>query len=113
MTPHELAAIRARDADAHSGDPNYIPMRGVESRAFADRRALLAEVDRLTDEAANNVAWHRAARAGALAERARIRAGVEGLRLGQPDDPDKPDPWWDGWHEALERVLRVIDGGEA
>ena len=49
MTPEELAAIRARDADWDAGAremglPDYM------TPCSTDRRALLAEVDRLTTE---------------------------------------------------------------
>ena len=69
MTPDDLAAIRARDAASLACDgPHTDP-------AHLDRRALLAEVDRLT-VALKNL---HAAKGGALDERARIRAAVEGL----------------------------------
>ena len=76
-------------------------------------RALLAEVDRLTaDIAARDVignadaAWD----GGVLNERARITASVRDLEVVEPNEPDHPGPWFDGWHEALASVLALVGG---
>jgi hypothetical protein len=107
MTPQELDAIRARDATTNQHELD-------RSWPAADRRALLAEVDRLTAENAAlrdewdgtegaSPAWWRGSDHGVAAERARIRAGVEGLACEHRID------------NCVDRVavLRVIDGGEA
>jgi hypothetical protein len=96
MTPDDLAAIRARDADT------YRPTSGrVKSQAQRDRRTLLAEVDRLEAEIVN---WrHADVRQGTGVERARIHAGVEGLPSAMQSDP---------MERVVNRaaVLRVVEG---
>ena len=82
MTPDELEAIRARDADYLRGlrDTGYDPVFHPEDECEADkdRHALLAEVDRLTALIARWGTTDEAAVA-VLNERARILAAVEGL----------------------------------
>ena len=83
MTPQELDAIRARGAD-NTGFMwmDELTLRQSHSSAIADRRALLAEVDRLTELKTPTLEALTDDAAMALArrdERARIRAGVEGL----------------------------------
>lgn len=73
MTPDDLAAIRARDAELDL-DAIYMP------ESHTDRRALLAEVDRLTAERDALDAQVRTALAdGKYRERVRISAAVEAL----------------------------------
>ena len=74
MTPEQLDAIRARDAlTPKRWFPNQLP---AERQARIDRRALLAEVDRLTLAVAIEKAG---ASSDVKAEHARIRRKVEGL----------------------------------
>jgi hypothetical protein len=79
LTPDDLAAIRARDAD-------WERYQFVDTNAAIDRHDLLAEVDRLTailDATPGHIA-QAMAYAHDLAiehERARILAAVEGLPL--------------------------------
>jgi hypothetical protein len=118
MTPQELDAIRARDA------------RGWVTQTDLDRRALLAEVDRLTAALADELRGKEEHRLWCInkadkverIERARIRAGVEGLDearqhgrdlLSAIDLTDEELEYDRGWNVAIEEVLRVIDGGEA
>jgi hypothetical protein len=98
VTPDDLAAIRARDAASLACDgPHTDP-------AHLDRRALLAEVDRLT-VALKNL---HAAKGGALDERARIRAAVEGLT--QYPGLAFNDPSMRGVFVLRAAVLAAIDG---
>ena len=71
MTPDELEAIRERDVDC-------VPAGYTSAQAARDRRALLAEVDRLTALIARWGTTDEAAVA-VLNERARILAAVEAL----------------------------------
>lgn len=154
MTPDELAAIRARDANMDPARP-----RGEGVAAIADRRALLsdmaysmpavrntmtldlwmalghdvaewtewtadawadliAEVRQLRSAFEESMeelrSWESSAEMalinGAGMERARIRAGVETLGLVEPNEPDHPGPWYDGWYDALESVEGVVEG---
>ena len=117
MTPDELAAIRARDAHLSwfrvESTPSHNPRDDTFGQRARDRRALLAEVDRLTllvlmdrISTQDNYLDNHAAM---LIERARIRAAVEGLpvvffNVGMPEDRTMV--------ELLDRaaVLAAIDG---
>lgn len=93
----DLDAIRSRERN------NQPPI----TQAERDRRALLAEVDRLQAFYSSLVA--EAFDNGAAAERARIRAAVEGL-----SDLDKLSPMEQRvWAEACAAVLAAIEGGAA
>ena len=115
MTPDELDAIRARDA-AYGGHAvlvyGYGPHDWRDSwgsdPAVADRRALLAEVDRLT--ALRTATLEVLSDDAAMAlERARIRAAVEGLPFGG----DSEGEYVLGWEDAKAHVLAAIDGEHA
>ena len=110
MTPDDLAIIRARDAEATSAHLR----RHI---AYRDRRALLAEIDRLEAAIATAVLDRTVYPTGAMvkmadayvegrvaAERARIRAGVEGL-------PFAPCVAFD-YADVVDRaaVLAVVEG---
>lgn len=112
MTPDELAAIRERDAAADTVDTSEPHvMVAVLIAAEDDRRALLAEVDRLYARLATYEAIWADEDMVKHAERARIRAAVEGL----------PEPHYYGenlevvasqygWDKAIAAVRRAIDG---
>jgi hypothetical protein len=112
MTPDDLAAIRARDEMAYDTPMSRIPAR-VISETRADRRALLAEVDRLTEDRDywENLAGHALPypEADVLRERARILAAVEALHEAVchcPNDGTDPDcyaPW-------AAAVIAAIEG---
>ena len=87
MTLDDLAAIRAR----------------AEANGCQDAIDLLAEVNRLRADAAHWGTFGAEALAVA-AERARIRAAVEGLFHGNYSWAEVT------WDEALPAVLAVIDG---
>lgn len=145
MTPQELDAIRARDAAAHdcavcqfsfdfpthvppqdcqhclAPDGHHVYVRGEPSdKDEADRRALLAEVDRLEAALEQQMDAGNAALANnerlqqTVAfldnERARIRAGVKGL-YASAFPPAEMEQGEVGCL-PLAVVLRVIDGGE-
>ena len=111
MTPDDLAAIRARDQVAL-----FTSNTDIYQQAIYDRRALLAEVDRLqaNNDRLREDRWENMPRNAESisvaeareAERDRIRAAVEGL------------PVWDkrsvpgGKHVHLKSVLAVIEGEE-
>lgn len=46
--------------------------------------------------------------AALTAERARLRVAVEALHLVEPNEPDHAGPWYDGWHDALDTVARLL-----
>ena len=102
ITPQDLDAIRARDAalGSHPDGPDDARPQSFWSCA-ADRRALLAEVDRLTAQmdrlgwADNYFAGHNEGRA---AERARI---VEMIR-----DYDTEDTGW--FIDHRDNLLRLL-----
>lgn len=98
----DLDAIRARDAAWT--DQYLVAPDGFQSAH--DRRALLAEVDRLRAvrlEASESHVWLE----GAATERARIRAAVEGLPTQPGLEVNIP-----GMRHFIERtaVLAAIDG---
>ena len=39
-----------------------------------------------------------------------IAAAVEAYRLIEPNEPDYPGPYYDGWHAALDAVLTIVEG---
>ena len=43
------------------------------------------------------------------AKRARIAENIEILRLIDPNEPDHPGPYYDGWHAALNAVLVIVE----
>jgi len=112
----DLDAIRARDAEftIGGGEIPYLPgatrtqdWASAVNRAVIDRRALLAEVDRLSrkpDVLRELDLLGRATRAEAelAAERARIAAEVRGL----------PVPAWDDLDLYVDRaaVLAIVEG---
>ena len=111
MTPEEKEAIRARhvpvaglrDDEGHMFEPATF-CRACARVWPCDRRALLAEVDRLAeelDDMTDTAAFY-------LAERERIRAGVEKLPVRERDkwSADRVTT------ETLDRadVMRVLDG---
>ena len=95
MTPDELDAIRERDVDC-------VPAGYTSAQAARDRRALLAEVDRLTATPYPED--------DIKAERARILATVEAL----PEPTYTGDTWTcdasHGWGVALAFVIAAIKG---
>lgn len=101
MRPDELEAIRARDATSEWADRH-----GMYRPEHADRRDLLAEVDRMLAIEATDISYQ----GGVAAERARVRAAVEAL-YGQvhpmcaiEDEPTR--------HDVVSRkaVLAAIEG---
>jgi hypothetical protein len=36
---------------------------------------------------------------------------IKALRERSEDDPEKPGPYWDGWHAALDAVSASLRGG--
>ena len=44
------------------------------------------------------------------ARNAEIAAAVEAYRLIEPNEPDYPGPYYDGWHAALDAVLTIVEG---
>jgi hypothetical protein len=94
MTPDELEAIRERDVDC-------VPAGYTSAQAARDRRALLAEVDRLAAAGFVQATLNE----GAMRERARILAAVEGLHMSRED--------WDyneAWNDCLKAVGAAIKG---
>ena len=103
MKPERLAAIRARDKAFRPLDGDGLEL--MNTPCHDDRRALLAEVDRLTEE--NGRIGNRSA-AYREDERARIRAGVEGL-----EGRDELTGMFDDGSEFLDRAaVRVMDGAQ-
>ena len=92
MTPEELAAIRERDAHAVArlGDPDIDPLL----RAEMDRRALLAEVDRLLGARSTLIAL-------ASGEQ---QAGLTGTSVARLEHTTRA--------AAYELAVRIIDGRE-
>ena len=45
----------------------------------------------------------------AAAKRVRIAENIEILRLIDPNEPDHPGPYYDGWHAALDAVLVIVE----
>ena len=100
MTPDDLAAIRARDAEVRPGAISTLSLEDAISAAFNDRAHLLAEVDRLTGRVAYFEATWADEDMVKHAERARIRAAVEGL----PFVPCYR------WHEHTDKMPFPTDG---
>ena len=129
----DLDAIRARHTDSigpqwdENGNVIGNWCNECDAKWPCDASIAFAEVDRLTEEKTAIInKWQSAERdvlalrarvlpttiadPGLAIERARIHAAVGELAKEQPDDKQKSDPWWDGWHEALDAVLRAIEG---
>jgi hypothetical protein len=94
MKPDEKEAIRARDAAEYA--PGRREASAKTARAIEDRHDLLAEVDRLTAQL--RMCQDAYASVAVEAERARILAGLEGLRrypisrfVNPPDIVDRAD----------------------
>lgn len=107
LSPDDLAAIRARDADWEKRAEMVGLDPGSMTPAAADRRALLGEVDRLT---ADHDYWENLAatalpypEADVLRERERIRSAVEGLTTALTSPG--PHLW-----VPVDAVLRIIEG---
>lgn len=123
-----LAAIRARDAAAIFTTFTDLTLY---QQSIRDRRALLAEVDRLEvalerEMDASNAALadvdrlygvvddvYRAVNEAEIAERARIRAAVEGLRVkaSKAAETDYFIGYRQSRNETVSAVLAAIDGG--
>ena len=110
MTPEEMAAIRARDAD----DIGWTTQEGASAwvaQLRVDVRVLIAEVDRLTaynghllDESEDDYG------AGMAAERERIEGAVRALKV-RPSVGEEND-WLRGFrasrNETVDSVLAII-----
>ena len=97
MTPDNLADIRERDAASSQFDLDY-------EWGAADRRALLAEVDRL------DRALSIARPLGVSAERARIRKAVKGLTRWSASSWTGMVAHPTGKYVSLTAVIAAIDG---
>ena len=109
-----LDAIRARDAAdiTITLDWTGADWRRALWQVAADRRTLLAEVDRLTLLGMSEADYLNGWRDGQAAERARIAALVRGLHRLNKDTRAFGVDIFDGEWVDRAAVLRVIEGGE-
>ncbi len=107
-----LDAIRARDAEdiKITLDSTGADWRRALWQVAADRRTLLAEVDRLTVEPARRITLVNMT---LEAERARIAEGVRGLDAPVITPPTSPavQRWYsEGFERAIRDVLALLEG---